>query len=57
MAETATADRPGSGGLTEGGLLKAWSGWDYVPGIAFLVVGPVASQVSMSCCVHEPAVR
>ena len=42
MAETATADRPGSGGLTEGGLLKAWSGWDYVPGIAFLVVGILA---------------
>jgi uncharacterized membrane protein HdeD (DUF308 family) len=38
MAETTTADA----GSTEHRSLKDWSGWDYVPGIAFMVVGILA---------------
>ena len=38
MAETTTADA----GRTEHRSLKDWSGWDYVPGIAFMVVGILA---------------
>jgi uncharacterized membrane protein HdeD (DUF308 family) len=37
MAETTTADHTG-----HKRSLKDWSGWDYVPGIAFLVIGVLA---------------
>jgi uncharacterized membrane protein HdeD (DUF308 family) len=37
MAETTTADHTG-----HARSLKDWSGWDYVPGIAFLVIGVLA---------------
>jgi uncharacterized membrane protein HdeD (DUF308 family) len=39
MADTITADH--ADGTTQRSL-KDWSGWDYVPGIAFLVVGILA---------------
>jgi uncharacterized membrane protein HdeD (DUF308 family) len=42
MAETTTADQAGQAGRTEHRSLKDWSGWDYVPGIAFMVVGILA---------------
>ena len=38
MADTMTAEAGG----TEHRSLKDWSGWDYVPGIAFMVVGILA---------------
>jgi uncharacterized membrane protein HdeD (DUF308 family) len=39
MAETMTADRPAEAARSS---IKDWSGWDYVPGIAFLVIGILA---------------
>jgi uncharacterized membrane protein HdeD (DUF308 family) len=39
MAETMTADQAAHGAHKS---LKDWSGWDYVPGAAFLVVGILA---------------
>jgi len=42
MAETMTASSPAYAGSTEHRSLKDWPGWDYVPGIAFLVVGILA---------------
>src|SRR6476661_5814957 len=42
MAETTTADHTGHAGRTGTRSLKDWSGWDYVPGIAFFVVGILA---------------
>lgn len=40
MADTTTADHTG-----HKRSLKDWSGWDYVPGIAFLVIGVLALAV------------
>ena len=40
MAQAMTADR--SAVSAQGRSLKDWSGWDYVPGIAFLAVGILA---------------
>jgi uncharacterized membrane protein HdeD (DUF308 family) len=42
MAETMTADRQANIRPTEPRTLRDWSGWHYVPGIAFLVVGILA---------------
>lgn len=42
MAETMTADRSAHSGAAEHGSLKDWSGWDYAPGVAFLVIGILA---------------
>lgn len=41
MAESTTADAPMET-RARGRSLKDWSGWDYVPGIAFTVVGILA---------------
>ncbi len=42
MAETMTADRPAQSPPMGRRSLKDWPGWDYVPGIAFLVLGVLA---------------
>ena len=42
MADTTTADHTGHVARTGNRSLKDWSGWDYMPGIAFLVVGILA---------------
>jgi uncharacterized membrane protein HdeD (DUF308 family) len=42
MAETMTADRVADAVPGAHKSLKDWSGWDYVPGVAFLVVGILA---------------
>jgi uncharacterized membrane protein HdeD (DUF308 family) len=42
MAEATAADSAAPGGATHNKSLKDWSGWDYVLGIAFLVVGILA---------------
>jgi len=42
VAQTMTAPRSASIERAEHRSLKDWSGWDYVPGMAFLVVGVLA---------------
>lgn len=42
MAESTMAGAPIGTRVRGGRSLKAWSGWDYVPGIAFIVVGILA---------------
>lgn len=42
MAETMTEDRPSQSATAERTSLRDWPGWDYVPGIAFLVLGVFA---------------
>lgn len=42
MADTTTADHTEHAGGTRNKSLKDWSGWDYVPGIAFMVIGALA---------------
>ena len=42
MAETMTAGLPVHPEIAGSRSLKDWSGWDYAPGIAFLVIGVLA---------------
>ena len=42
MAQSMTADRTMDAGAAEHRSIGDWPGWDYVPGIAFLVVGILA---------------
>ena len=42
MAGSTTAGGPTESRSRQGRPLKDWSGWDYVPGIAFIVVGILA---------------